>query len=212
MRFTSALVAGSLAIAASAQEPSATVSIDPAQQSVIDCIDECDATDIGCLARCNPVPNPNDDQVEAAHDCISDCDQGDGTLEQTEAYARCQAACVKEHYYDSTAGTPEPTGGNGGNGGNDDAETTADAGPTSAAGTVTTGTATVTETTAAPTGSESPAESGSATESESGGASGTETGAESTETSEGGDGDNGASGIFASTAAIFGAVAAFFAL
>ena len=34
----------------------ATVSIDPAQQSVVDCIEECDATDIACLARCNPVP------------------------------------------------------------------------------------------------------------------------------------------------------------
>ena len=212
MRFTTALVAGSLAFVASAQQSSATVSIDPAQQSVVDCIDECDVTDIACLARCNPVPNPNEDQVEAAHNCIADCDQGDGTLAQTEAYARCQAACVKEHYYDSSMGTPEPTGGNGGgnggNGGSNDAETTAGAGETSAA-VVTTGTATatVTDTTVMPSASESGSGSGSQTGSES--PSGTETGDGASET---GDGDNGASGIFASTAAMFGAAVAFFAL
>lgn len=63
MRFTAALVAGTFAVAASAQTQSqsgaasATVSLDPVQSSIYACIDDCDATDIGCLARCNPVSN-----------------------------------------------------------------------------------------------------------------------------------------------------------
>lgn len=60
MRFTAALVAGTFAVAASAQQTSGspTVGIDPAQSSVIACIDDCDPTDVGCLARCNPVSTP----------------------------------------------------------------------------------------------------------------------------------------------------------
>lgn len=61
MRFTSAFVAGALAVAARAQDttteaPSTTTwSLDPAQSSVLACYDSCDATDVNCLADCNPV-------------------------------------------------------------------------------------------------------------------------------------------------------------
>lgn len=61
MRFTSALVAGALAVAVRAQTttsdaPSTTTwSLDPVQSSILACINECDATDVNCLADCNPV-------------------------------------------------------------------------------------------------------------------------------------------------------------
>ena len=61
MRFTSALVAGALAVAVRAQttttdSPSTTTyTLDPVQSSIIACIDKCDATDVNCLADCNPV-------------------------------------------------------------------------------------------------------------------------------------------------------------
>jgi hypothetical protein len=64
MRFTTAFVACGLAVAASAQSttadaPSSTVSLDPAQSSVVACLEDCDADDLACLSRCNPVCGGN---------------------------------------------------------------------------------------------------------------------------------------------------------
>jgi hypothetical protein len=61
MRFTSALIAGALAVAVRAQTttsdaPSTTTySLDPVQSSIIACISECDDDDVNCRADCNPV-------------------------------------------------------------------------------------------------------------------------------------------------------------
>lgn len=60
MRFTSFLVAGSLAIVAyaektNAEDPTGTSNMDAVQSSIEACIKTCDPKDIGCLARCNPV-------------------------------------------------------------------------------------------------------------------------------------------------------------
>jgi len=212
MRFTSAIVAGSLAVAASAQ--STTVSLTPAQSSQVACISECDADDLACIARCSPVPNPNEDQVEATHECISKCyeEHDEGTAESIEAFSQCQDVCIAADYYNSNGGTPMPTGAVGGGSSDDDEEddSSSDAADTaSAVTTVATGTATVTETetgTATMTATES-GDDESATETT--GADGAEeTGADG----EGADGEGAAAGLFAKTAAIVGAFAAVFAL
>lgn len=117
MRFTSAIVAGALAIAARAQSTTegevvtATVTLDPIQSEIIACIDECDPTDISCLARCNPVPNPSEQQVNDTTECFASCEQGDGTEEQTNAYIECTNQCITDNYFVEGEGTPESGGG-----------------------------------------------------------------------------------------------------
>ncbi|KAG9254983.1 uncharacterized protein F5Z01DRAFT_63468 [Emericellopsis atlantica] len=200
MRFTSALVAGSLAFVASAQ--STTASLSPAQTSQVACIKDCDADDLACIARCSPVPNPNEDQVEATHNCISKCydEHGQGTAESIQAFSQCQNRCIAADYWNSSEGTPKPTGAvGGGSSGDKEESSTAATDMASATTTVTTGTATVTET---GTATESPSESGSSTET-----TGSDGAAET-----GGNGDNAAAGLLAKTAAIVGAFAAVFAL
>jgi hypothetical protein len=205
MRFTSAIAAGALAVAASAQkttgsDPTQTFAIDPVQSSILACVDTCDPTDIGCLAACNPVPNPNEDQVADTHDCIADCDQGDGTEAQTEIYAQCLAKCVKENYYDADKGTPN-SGAGGGSGGDKEADKT------------TAGTATVT-TGALPTKSVGVTETDVQTQTESTGGDATQSGdeADASETGSSDEDENAGNGLFASSAALFGAIAAVLAL
>lgn len=129
MRFTAALIASAFSAVAVAQTTSASpsYSIDPAQASVVACLDECADTDIDCLARCNPVPNPSEDQVIALDKCVGDCDQGDGSDADSKKYEQCRASCIAEHYYNSSEGTPKATGaagGSNGNSGSNNAQTT----------------------------------------------------------------------------------------
>jgi hypothetical protein len=129
MRFTAALIASALSAVAVAQTTSASpsYSIDPAQASVVACLDKCADTDIDCLARCNPVPNPSEDQVIALDKCVGDCDQGDGSDADSKKYEQCRASCIAEHYYNTSEGTPKATGaagGSNGNSGSNNAQTT----------------------------------------------------------------------------------------
>jgi hypothetical protein len=199
MRFTSTIVAGSLAFVASAQ--STSVSLNPAQASQVACLGKCDPDDLDCIARCSPVPNPNEDQVETTHKCISKCyeEHDQGTAESIQAFSQCQDKCIAADYWNSSEGTPKPTGGSDDS--NDDKEesSTGASKTATAETTVTTGTATVTETgTATESGAE---ESSTESSTETTGADGAE------ET-----GDNAAAGLLAKTAAIVGALAAVFAL
>jgi len=192
MRFTSILVAGSFAVAASAQ--STTASIDPSASSVVACIDACDPTDVGCLSHCNPVPNPDMDQVIATNTCIGNCDQGDGTEAETQAYGTCVAKCITDNFYGTESGTPAPTGGS--NSGGDSSSSPAET--TSAGGSQATDSP-------SDTGSQAPTESGATPTSSGSSPSGTDSGSSPTDTS--------AASLFAAgPAAIFGAVAAVLAL
>lgn len=129
MRFTAALIASAFSAVAVAQTTSASpsYSVDPAQASVVACLDKCADTDIDCLARCNPVPNPSEDQVIALDKCVGDCDQGDGSDADSKKYEECRASCIAEHYYNTSEGTPRATGAAGssnGNSGSNNAQTT----------------------------------------------------------------------------------------
>lgn len=66
------------------------------------------------------VPSPNEDQVNDTTKCMAKCEQGNGTEEQTKKYADCQQKCISDHFYVSSEGTPNPTGSpnNNGNGSN----------------------------------------------------------------------------------------------
>lgn len=186
MRFTSVFVAGAFAVAAHAQSttegdvPSPTYSLDPVQSSILACINECDAADVNCLADCNPVPSPNETQVNDTTQCVAECDQGDGTEEQTEAYANCTQQCIQDLFFTDGEGTP--------NSGDDSNSTTS--APES---TETSDDSEDSETTgtdgAEPTESgASPTESDSNDDSEETGTETTEGGPDATETEDGGSG------------------------
>ncbi|KFH42980.1 hypothetical protein ACRE_062630 [Hapsidospora chrysogenum ATCC 11550] len=215
MRFTTAFIACGLAVAASAQSttadaPSSTVSLDPAQSSVIACLDDCDDDDLACLSRCNPVPNPNKDQVKDTHDCVTKCDQGEGSAADTKKYGDCVAVCIKEHFYDSEQGTPDPNGGGSGNdddsnddSSNDDASNDDGSNDDSSNDDSNDDSESGSQPSASSTGA-SPTESGSGDE-----ASGT---ADEGAASETADDDGAATGLIASSAALFGAFVAVLAL
>ncbi|KAK0667389.1 hypothetical protein QBC41DRAFT_324151 [Cercophora samala] len=123
MRVTSLFLTGALAVLASAQGTSTTVSIntsiDPAtaaqnsqQAAIIACINACTPGDVNCTAKCNPVPNPGEADVEATNKCVAECPKGNGTEADNLAYGKCYSACVSAHYYTATPGVaPKPTGG-----------------------------------------------------------------------------------------------------
>jgi hypothetical protein len=115
MRFTSFIVAGIFAVAASAQSSTAAAgstsvaSSDPAQSSVASeieqCLAKCDAVDTRCRANCIAVPSPDDQNVNETTKCVADCPQGNGTAADNQAYSDCVATCIGQYYY-TTTGTP----------------------------------------------------------------------------------------------------------
>jgi hypothetical protein len=201
MRFTTAFVAGALAVVARAQSettvetPTNTYSLDPVQSSIYACIGECDPSDTACLARCNPVPNPSEEQVNDTNACFAKCPQGDGTESETQAYIDCTTKCTLENFFDPEQGTPSSGGGS--NNDDDEEDSSSDSPNT--------------------TGTDSPSatESGDSDDSEESGSetSGTSTGdADNAEETGEGDDDSGANALFGSYVALFGAVAAALAL
>lgn len=111
------------------------------------------------------VPSPNEDQALDTIDCVAQCEQGNGTEEETAAYIECSNRCVNEHFFSSGAGTPNPTGGNNEN--SNEPNTTAAADSTTTAGsdeTNSTGSSDPEETSSnSEESSESPTESGAET-------------------------------------------------
>lgn len=101
-----------------------TVSVDPAVASVNACLKSCNAGDVYCQAHCENLPTPDNTAVQATHDCISKCPQGNGTKAETDAFAACEASCVSSLYYTAssswssytqqTAVGATPTNGNAG--------------------------------------------------------------------------------------------------
>ncbi|KAF4975898.1 hypothetical protein FZEAL_7371 [Fusarium zealandicum] len=111
MRFTSIFLAGAAAAIATAATQSADLS--PAQQSIADCIDECEAGDAKCQSYCVSVPSPDEDQVNATTECVAACDQGDGSQAETDKYAACRDECIAGNYWKTGSGTPRETGASG---------------------------------------------------------------------------------------------------
>lgn len=200
MRFTAVFIASALSAVAVAQSTSAspTYSLDPAQASIVACLDKCGEDDIDCKARCNPVPNPSETQVIQLDKCVGDCPQGDGSDAESKKYEECRADCISKYYYNSSEGTPRATGaagGSNGSSGSNDAKTT---GTDSADSADKTG--------SSDSSDDSSNESGSRTSGESG--TGTGSASEQTKTDQ----PDAASQLVGSGAAFFALVAAVFAL
>jgi cobalamin biosynthesis Mg chelatase CobN len=107
MRFTSIFVAGAFATMAAAQ--SKTVSMDPAQQSQMDCLGECDDGDVKCQSYCISVPSPNEDNINKTTECVAACPKGKGSESDTAKYSKCLEGCIADNYWKSVDGTPRGT-------------------------------------------------------------------------------------------------------
>ncbi|KAL4797473.1 hypothetical protein BDV19DRAFT_387277 [Aspergillus venezuelensis] len=79
--------------------PATTHSLTPTER----CILNCDDTDICCIAACNEVPCPSDQQANDTNTCAAQCDQGSGSEADTQAYAECQARCITTTFFPGTA-------------------------------------------------------------------------------------------------------------
>ncbi|SPO04217.1 uncharacterized protein DNG_06900 [Cephalotrichum gorgonifer] len=121
MRFTP-VFAGLVAVAyaadstTSAEAPKSTALTTEEQK----CIAACPASDVNCIAHCTPVPSPSEDNIKALNECVSKCDQGDGSEAQTIAFSNCTQKCVVENYYDPAVGTPDQGSSSSGGSSNGD--------------------------------------------------------------------------------------------
>ncbi|KAL4776843.1 hypothetical protein BDW60DRAFT_174811 [Aspergillus nidulans var. acristatus] len=78
--------------------PATTHSLTPAERCALNCGDN----DLCCVAACYSVPCPSDQQANNTNTCVSQCDQGDGSEEDIQAYAECQARCISSTYFPGT--------------------------------------------------------------------------------------------------------------
>lgn len=101
MRFTAAVASSSL-LALTLAAPQGTSS------EVESCISDCPDGDVGCVATCVGVPNPNEADANANTECAEQCDQGDGSPEDTEAYGLCLAQCA-DTFILTTGNAPAPS-------------------------------------------------------------------------------------------------------
>merc|ERR1711939_883116 len=85
----------SAASSATSASASSSASLTPEQR----CLADCSETDICCQAAC----------VNETTACAGACTQGNGTEEETAAYASCQASCISASFF------PVSTGASGSN-------------------------------------------------------------------------------------------------
>lgn len=97
----SALVA---LVSAIPEEPASTTT--PALSPQASCAVQCDVLDICCKAGCYSVPCPDEGMANRTTECAMACPQGDGTQEETEAYASCQLSCISSYFYSGSATLP----------------------------------------------------------------------------------------------------------
>ncbi|RVD82823.1 uncharacterized protein DFL_007235 [Arthrobotrys flagrans] len=81
--------------------PAATY--DAAYSSTLSCLNACGAGNVYCQAGCQGLPVPDEDALNATHDCVAACPPG-GDDEKNAAWAVCQQKCVSSLYY--TASVP----------------------------------------------------------------------------------------------------------
>lgn len=139
MKFSAVIISGFVAVALAQSKtasskvpvPTETTSYTPEQ---VKCLDGC-GSDLSCQAECFGNPAPTEDMVNATTECVANCDQGDGSPEDTQAYAQCMDKCVSAQFYSSTLGS-------NGNGGAATAGSGSGSGSTKTSGTVSVATAT----------------------------------------------------------------------
>lgn len=62
--------------------------------SAVSCALACNAGDVMCQASCLGNARPNASQAIDTNECAAKCDQGDGSDEASNAYAKCVQSCI----------------------------------------------------------------------------------------------------------------------
>jgi len=101
----SALVA---IVSAIPQQTASTTSVSLTPQA--SCAINCAGDDICCKAKCVGVPCPNEAMADKTTECAKACPQGNGSPADTEAYGKCQFACISSYFFTGTATSPGATG------------------------------------------------------------------------------------------------------
>lgn len=104
MKVNAVIILSGLATLAAANPQDALPVLRPEEICVRD---KCQANDTACIATCMGVPNPSEQQVGDTTECVARCDQGDGTAEATEEYARCSEGCISSFFFASGALSPK---------------------------------------------------------------------------------------------------------
>ena len=60
----------------------------------VSCALSCTAGDVTCQASCLGNARPNASQAIETNECAAKCDQGDGSTEDSQAYAKCVDSCI----------------------------------------------------------------------------------------------------------------------
>ena len=94
--------------------PVASASLDPYTASLMSCVSSCDAADVTCQAQCVGVARPNSSQVVETNECAAKCDQGDGSKQATDDYAKCQSDCFASLFPSSQTLAPAAGGASSG--------------------------------------------------------------------------------------------------
>jgi len=109
----SAFVAAVPQAASTTSAPAApvnTAGLTPAQSTALACEKNCNAGDVYCIAQCQGLPVPDATAINATHNCIAACPQGDGTAADNAAYAACEQGCISSLYYTASSAWPTYTG------------------------------------------------------------------------------------------------------
>lgn len=88
---------GALAIpqdASVTSAPKTPAAIPSGLSPAISCAMSCDDSDVTCKAACLGNARPNASQVIDTNECVAKCDQGDGSDEDSIAYAKCADGCI----------------------------------------------------------------------------------------------------------------------
>lgn len=112
MKYTIALAV----FAAGALAQSSTITSAPAAPSAslspeLQCVAKCDDSDVTCKAACLGIARPNESQAIDTNECAAKCDQGDGSPEATDKYAKCQQDCFYSLFPSSQTIAPFAPGG-----------------------------------------------------------------------------------------------------
>lgn len=113
MKFTTVLFSAALIASAAAETATVTttstapVKTDSSYGPQVDaCLKSCADKDVNCKATCLGNPNPTKEQVDQTNKCYAACPQGNGTKEETEAYAKCQHDCTLKYFLPNPSNVP----------------------------------------------------------------------------------------------------------
>lgn len=97
-----AFAAGALAQSGTTSAPVPSATLSPQLQ----CVAKCAGGDVTCQAACLGIARPNESQAIETNECAAKCDQGNGSPEATDKYAKCQQDCFYSKFPSSQTIAP----------------------------------------------------------------------------------------------------------